>query len=158
MAFRWFQLLGFVAAWGKTACRVLEWKFGVDFHNLLEYCNLWIFLRKELGDMLGINEHKVIVTGKFAATVRKAAKASFVAYSKRVSPKQDSEKTKYHFDWKWWFNLWRVVWKRSTKYHNYKLWTSEVFFLWNTVIGWLYPFWIGSVFKESLLQDVCCFN
>ena len=47
--------------------------------------------------MLGINEHKVIVTGKFAATVRKAAKASFVAYSKRVSPKQDSEKTKYHF-------------------------------------------------------------
>lgn len=57
-------------------------------------------LRKELGDMLGINEHKVIVTGKFAATVRKAAKASFVAYSKRVLPKQDSEKTKYHFDWK----------------------------------------------------------
>lgn len=50
--------------------------------------------------MLGINEHKVIVTGKFAATVRKAAKASFVAYSKRVLPKQDSEKTKYHFDWK----------------------------------------------------------
>lgn len=50
--------------------------------------------------MLGINEHKVIVTGKFAAVVRKAAKASFVAYSKRVSPKQDSEKTKYHFDWK----------------------------------------------------------
>lgn len=158
MAFRWYQLLGFIAAWGKTACRILEWKFGVDFHNLLEYCNLWIFLRKELGDMLGINEHKVIVTGKFAATVRKAAKASFVAYSKRVSPKQDSEKTKYHFDWKWWFNLWRVVWKRSTKYHNYKLWASEVFFLWNTVIGWLYPFWIGSVFKESLLLDVCCFN
>lgn len=125
MAFRWYQLLGFIAAWGKTTCRILEWKIGVDFHNLLEYCNLWIFLRKELGDMLGINEHKVIVTGKFAATVRKAAKASFVAYSKRVSPKQDSEKTKYHFDWKWWFNLWRVVWKRSTKYHNYKLWASE---------------------------------
>lgn len=35
-------------------------------------------MRKELGDMLGINEHKVIVTGKFAATVRKAAKASFL--------------------------------------------------------------------------------
>lgn len=57
-------------------------------------------MRKELDDMLGINEHKVIVTGKFAATVRKAAKASFVAYSKRVSPKKDSEKMKYHFDWK----------------------------------------------------------
>lgn len=57
-------------------------------------------LRKELDDMLGINEHKVIVTGKFAAAVRKAAKASFVAYSKRVSPKKDSENMKYHFDWK----------------------------------------------------------
>ena len=57
-------------------------------------------MHEELGDMLGINERKVIVTGKFAAIVRKAAKASFVAYSKRVSPKQDSEKKKYHFDWK----------------------------------------------------------
>lgn len=50
--------------------------------------------------MLGIKEHKVIVTGKFAATVRQAAKDSFFANSKRVSPKKDSEKTKYHFDWK----------------------------------------------------------
>ena len=57
-------------------------------------------MRKGHNNMLGIKEHKVIVTGKFAATVRQAAKDSFFANSKRVSPKKDSEKTKYHFDWK----------------------------------------------------------
>lgn len=35
--------------------------------------------------MLGIKEHMVIVTGKFAAAVRKAAKDSVVANSKQVS-------------------------------------------------------------------------
>ena len=46
--------------------------------------------------MLGIKEHMVIVTGKFAAAVRKAAKDSVVANSKQV----DSGEKKYHFDWK----------------------------------------------------------
>ena len=50
--------------------------------------------------MLGINEHSVIVTGEFAAAVRKAAKASVIANSKQVSPKNDSGEKKYHFDWK----------------------------------------------------------
>lgn len=50
--------------------------------------------------MLGIKEHRVIVTGKFAAAVRKAAKDSVVANSKQVSPKKDSGEKKYHFDWK----------------------------------------------------------
>lgn len=50
--------------------------------------------------MLGIKEHKVIVTGKFAAAVRKAAKDSVIANSKKVSPKKDSGEKKYHFDWK----------------------------------------------------------
>ena len=55
---------------------------------------------KEHDDMLGIKEHKVIITGKFAAKVRKAAKDSVIVNSKRVSPKKDSEEIKYHFDWK----------------------------------------------------------
>lgn len=38
--------------------------------------------------MLGIKEHMVIVTGKFAAAVRKAAKDSVVANSKQVSQKK----------------------------------------------------------------------
>ena len=38
--------------------------------------------------MLGIKEHSVIVTGEFAAAVRKAAKASVIAISKQVSPKK----------------------------------------------------------------------
>lgn len=50
--------------------------------------------------MLGIKEHKVIVTGKFAAAVRKAAKDSVIAISKQVSPKKDLKEKKYHFDWK----------------------------------------------------------
>lgn len=50
--------------------------------------------------MLGINEHRVIVTGEFAAAVRKAAKAAVIANSKQVSSKKDSGEKKYHFDWK----------------------------------------------------------
>lgn len=50
--------------------------------------------------MLGIKEHSVIVTGEFAAAVRRAAKASVIANSKQVSPKKDSGEKKYHFDWK----------------------------------------------------------
>ena len=50
--------------------------------------------------MLGINEHRVIVTGEFAAAVRKAAKASVVANSKQVSSQKDSKEKKCHFDWK----------------------------------------------------------
>ena len=50
--------------------------------------------------MLGIKEHKVIVTGKFAAAVRKAAKDSVIANSKQVSQKKDLGEKKYHFDWK----------------------------------------------------------
>ena len=50
--------------------------------------------------MLVIKEHKFIITGKFAAKVRKAAKDSVIVNSKRVSPKKDSEEIKYHFDWK----------------------------------------------------------
>ena len=50
--------------------------------------------------MLGIKEHMVIVTGKFAAAVRKAAKDSVVANSKQVCQKKDSGEKKYHFDWK----------------------------------------------------------
>ena len=46
----------------------------------------------QFDDMLGINEHRVIVTGEFAAAVRKAAKASVIAYSKQVSPKKILEK------------------------------------------------------------------
>lgn len=57
-------------------------------------------LCEEFDDMLGINEHRVIVTGEFAAAVRKAAKASVIANSKQVSPKKDSGEKKYHFDWK----------------------------------------------------------
>lgn len=38
--------------------------------------------------MLGIKEHSVIVTGEFAAAVRKAAKASVIANSKQVSQKK----------------------------------------------------------------------
>ena len=48
--------------------------------------------------MLGIKEHKVIVTGKFAAAVRKAAKDSVIANSKPKSPKKDSEEKKCHFE------------------------------------------------------------
>lgn len=50
--------------------------------------------------MLGINEHRVIVTGEFAAAVRKATKASVIANAKQTSPKIDSREKKYHFDWK----------------------------------------------------------
>ena len=50
--------------------------------------------------MLGIKENRVVVTGKFAAAVRKAAKDSVVANSKQVSQKKDSGEKKYHFDWK----------------------------------------------------------
>lgn len=50
--------------------------------------------------MLGINEHRVIVTGEFAAAVRKATKASVVANSKQASFQKDSKEKKYHFDWK----------------------------------------------------------
>ena len=50
--------------------------------------------------MLGIKEHSFIVTGEFAAAVRKAAKASVIANSKQVSSKKDSGGKKYHFDWK----------------------------------------------------------
>ena len=50
--------------------------------------------------MLGINEHRVIVKGEFAAAVRKAAKAAVVANSKQVSSQKDSKEKKYHFDWK----------------------------------------------------------
>jgi hypothetical protein len=57
-------------------------------------------LCEEFDDMLGINEHSVIVTEEFAAAVRKAAKASVIANSKQVSPKNDSGEKKYHFDWK----------------------------------------------------------
>lgn len=57
-------------------------------------------MHSEFEDMLGIKEHMVIVTGKFAAAVRKAAKDSVVANSKQISPKKDSAEKKYHFDWK----------------------------------------------------------
>lgn len=56
-------------------------------------------LCEEFDDMLGIKEHSVIVTGEFAAAVRKAAKDSVIANSKQVSPKKDSGEKKYHFDW-----------------------------------------------------------
>ena len=49
--------------------------------------------------MLGINEHRVIVTGEFAAAVRKAAKASVIANSKQVSSQKDSKEEKCLFDW-----------------------------------------------------------
>lgn len=55
---------------------------------------------EEHNSMLGIKEHKIIVTGKFAAAVRKAAKDSVIANSKQVSPIKDSGEKKYHFDWK----------------------------------------------------------
>ena len=54
----------------------------------------------QFDDMLGINEHRVIVTGEFAAAVRKAAKAAVVANSKQVSSQKDSKEKKCHFDWK----------------------------------------------------------
>ncbi|MDD6150591.1 MAG: hypothetical protein PUB47_08055 [Bacteroides sp.] len=50
--------------------------------------------------MLGIKENRVVVTGKFAAAVRKAAKDSADATCKHTSPKGDSNKSKYHFEWK----------------------------------------------------------
>lgn len=49
--------------------------------------------------MLGLKDHIFIVTGEFAAAVRKAAKASVIANSKQVSSKKDSGEKKYHFDW-----------------------------------------------------------
>lgn len=57
-------------------------------------------LCEEFDDMLGIKDHSFIVTGEFAAAVRKAAKASVIANSKQVSSKKDSGEKKYHFDWK----------------------------------------------------------
>ena len=42
--------------------------------------------------MLGIKEHTAIITGKFAAAVRKAAKDSVVANSKQASQKKAREK------------------------------------------------------------------
>lgn len=42
--------------------------------------------------MLGIKEHSFIVTGEFAAAVRKAARASVIANSKQVSPKKIGRK------------------------------------------------------------------
>ncbi len=50
--------------------------------------------------MLGINGHRVIITGEFAAAVREAAKGAVIANSKQASPKKDSGEKKYHFDWK----------------------------------------------------------
>ena len=50
--------------------------------------------------MLGIKENRVIVTGTFAAAVRKAAKDSADATCKHTSPKGDSNKSKCHFEWK----------------------------------------------------------
>ena len=50
--------------------------------------------------MLGIKKHSIIVTGEFAAAVRKAAKASVIANSKQVFSKKDSGEKTYHFDWK----------------------------------------------------------
>ena len=50
--------------------------------------------------MLGIKEDRVIVTGTFAAAVRKAAKDSAEATCKHISPKGNSDKSKYNFEWK----------------------------------------------------------
>lgn len=47
--------------------------------------------------MLGINEHRVIVTGEFAAAVRKAAKASVIANSKQVSSQKKLERKEISF-------------------------------------------------------------
>ena len=77
-----------------------------DYLALLERAQLIGQLRDDVkttnqfDDMLGINEHRVVVTGEFAAAVRKAAKASVIANAKQVSPKKDSGEKKYHFDWK----------------------------------------------------------
>lgn len=49
--------------------------------------------------MLGIKEHRVIVSGKFADAVRKAAKESANTDLKPVSTKKSSEK-QFHFEWK----------------------------------------------------------
>ena len=50
--------------------------------------------------MLGIKENRVVIIGKFAAAVRKAAKDSAEATSKRTSSKGDANNSKYHFEWK----------------------------------------------------------
>lgn len=77
-----------------------------DYLALLERAQLIGQLRDDVkttnqfDDMLGINEHRVVVTGEFAAAVRKAAKASVIANSKPVSSQKDSKEKKYHFDWK----------------------------------------------------------
>ena len=68
-----------------------------DYLSLLERAQLIGQLRDDVkttnqfDDMLGINEHRVIVTGEFAAAVRKAAKASVIANSKQVSSQKDSK-------------------------------------------------------------------
>ena len=77
-----------------------------DYLSLLERAQLIGQLRDDVkttnqfDDMLGINEHRVIVTGEFTAAVRKAAKASVIANSKQVSSQKDSKEKNYHFDWK----------------------------------------------------------
>jgi hypothetical protein len=52
--------------------------------------------------MLGINENKVIVKGKFAKAVRLAAKKSAICPSPtdKQSIPQKSEDSDFHFDWK----------------------------------------------------------
>ena len=50
--------------------------------------------------MLGIKENGVVITGKFAAAVRKAAKDSAEATCKHISPKGNSNKSKFNFEWK----------------------------------------------------------
>lgn len=48
--------------------------------------------------MLGIDGHKVIVSGKFADAVRKAAKASLSP--QEPTSKKDSQQQKISFNWK----------------------------------------------------------
>lgn len=49
--------------------------------------------------MLGIDGHKVIVSGKFAEAVRKAAKESAMT-AKQVSTKEISSEKGFKFNWK----------------------------------------------------------
>ncbi len=58
-----------------------------------------IFVKIE-SEMLGISEHKVIVSGKFAEAVRKAAKDSANIDVRPVPSKKSSDKAKFRFEWK----------------------------------------------------------
>lgn len=51
--------------------------------------------------MLGVNEHRIIVKGKFAKAVRQAARRSVVSsVKKKKNAAKVNKESGFHFEWK----------------------------------------------------------